>query len=296
MIRMLEGLSQILYHNTYINFCYEIVKSDEFKLTTNLGTGADKFTDKFYYLSMSRIKYGGYARSMAEEGLVNMVLDGRKLGQRYKGGPVDYWGIEFRSAAKGDQKLRNDENEERIFTDDPSIPNARKYILGIHINISGKPEGDEEEVSDFSILFNHRYSRELQNLRTMCGNFKIPFFIYVNNFKSFTVLDTRKAMEYKERTNYISALIDIYNNYSNIKDIPYEYPYKIFINGLSRADADYMDPELLTQLSSDIHNYRTHPEYRDLIAELTNIMRKERTRTLKDFLILLAGRLSDKNN
>ena len=136
MIIMKEGLSSIVYHNTHIDNCLDILKTNRFELTTMLGTGSDKFSDKFYYMSFSRVKFGGYAYTLPDNNIVTLILDGSRFNQRYKAGPVDYWGPEFKKAGREQSielGMRQDENEERIFTDDPFIPNAKKYIFGIQI-------------------------------------------------------------------------------------------------------------------------------------------------------------------
>ncbi len=115
-----ESLTSIVFHVTSVNNLLDILKSNKFTLATSLGTGSDKFSNKWYYMSFSTIKYGGYSRSLSFIGQAILVIDGEKLNQRYKGIPVDYWGPEWRAASKEDeQRLRNDENEERLITGIP---------------------------------------------------------------------------------------------------------------------------------------------------------------------------------
>lgn len=138
---LLEAVSPLLYHVTDLGRTVNILKEDKFRLTPAFGTGSDmeKQKGKLYFLSTSRIKYGGYTRSLADEGYVNMELDGRKLGHNYESVNVDYWGGDFRNVAwqKGDmqQFLRYDENEERIITDDAEIKPATKYIKSLHVMV-----------------------------------------------------------------------------------------------------------------------------------------------------------------
>ena len=47
---------------------------------------------KPFYLSTSRIKFGGYATKFNETDICTLVLDGDKFNQRYEGNSVDFWG------------------------------------------------------------------------------------------------------------------------------------------------------------------------------------------------------------
>ena len=94
-----EGISQILYHSTSIFALEQILKSNKFNLSTDLGTGSDvsldKNRNKFFYFSTTRHKLGGFSLDPTE-GSVMIVLDGRALSNNFSGKPVDYWGPEFR--------------------------------------------------------------------------------------------------------------------------------------------------------------------------------------------------------
>lgn len=137
-----EGLSDILYHFTKLSNLMSILRQNAFHASTNIGMSTDleKSAGRFFFFSTTRSRgssgsgagFGSGARS------VKIVLDGRKLGQRYKGVAVDYWNY---SSKESDYANMNDyigtmkgkEMEDRIVTDRPTIPNASKYILAIHI-------------------------------------------------------------------------------------------------------------------------------------------------------------------
>ena len=95
---------------------------------------------KYFFLSTTRSRLGGYHRNPARMSAL-VTLDGRKLNQKYSGKPVDYWGYEFRKAAIDPQASPNEresskstwEQEDRIFSKDPIIPNAKDYILKIDL-------------------------------------------------------------------------------------------------------------------------------------------------------------------
>ena len=93
-----ESVSSIVYHTTYPYKAVEICKSNQFILSSSLGTKSDRNLQpdyKPFYLSTSRIKFGGFAMSLSNTTICTLVLDGNKFNQRYSGGSVDYWGEEW---------------------------------------------------------------------------------------------------------------------------------------------------------------------------------------------------------
>lgn len=285
-----ESLSAVVFHNTSLRNLFDIVKSDRFYLTTNLGTSSDQLSSKFYYLSVSRIKFGGYARSMSENGLVNIVLDGKKLNQRYKGGPVDYWGQELRSAGTSAQKLRNDENEERVLSDDPVITSALNYILSIHVSLVGtEKEPDMDELG--SIMMRNDYY-QMKSMAQVCHKKGIPVYFYTD-FSAFKTLNTRKAIDiYSNRLNLIDSLLWIVSHCKEVDDIPDKYPFSYFRSAFHEPKYINNRDDAVIQLNNDIHNSKATPEGRESIAKLTALMRKEKVRNTIDLLKKIGERLT----
>jgi len=126
---VLSDLSAILYHKTEESKAIKILKENKFRLSTWLGTAADrpKDVEQLWFFSTST-KPGAYKRGYS--GVV-FVLDGAKLNKKYAGSPFDYWGQDMREVAKNNGRDL-DEAEERIFSDTPIIPNASDYIKEIH--------------------------------------------------------------------------------------------------------------------------------------------------------------------
>lgn len=121
-------LSAVLYHKTTESNAIKILKENQFRLSTWLGGVADRPKDKdhIWYFSTS-YKPGAYHK---ESSGVVFVLNGEKLDRHYSGEPFDYWGPEWKEIAeKSNRDL--DEAEERIFSDEPTIP-AADYIDEIH--------------------------------------------------------------------------------------------------------------------------------------------------------------------
>ena len=113
--------SDILYHITGLTSLINIVKTNRFELKPTDGTDAETKLGIGYYLSTARTPDNRYFRNSAYAYSAVLVLDGRKLGQKYKAKPVDYWnsGPEAKEA------------EDRIWSNGPFIGNAKSYIKEI---------------------------------------------------------------------------------------------------------------------------------------------------------------------
>lgn len=178
-----EGLSKIVYHGTNMDKLISILENDTFWMTP-ISNKSDNLHDKFYYFSVSRVKYGGFMISNNPN--VNIVLDGQKLAYKYKGVSVDYWGDKFSDKSVKNKLLntyyrnKSDENEERIISDNDEIKNAHQYIKEIHILT--KYDGTNFYEVDESKQFN-----KLRKISKYCKEYNIPFYFYYksqeNEFK-----------------------------------------------------------------------------------------------------------------
>lgn len=204
MRKVIASVTSVVYHATGPHSVYEMLKENAIHLTTDLGTECDQLgkRKKFapYFFSTSRIKYGGFSRSFSNKGnRANLVIDGNALNQKYHGGPVDYWGPSFRPpTAELHTRLRNNENEDRIYSPDPYLKPLSKYVKEIHVfiskvsnrlfiqNIASKDINEEEQaLKDFKMY------REMTEL-SAAHNIKIFFY---TEFEPFKLLDKRKALK-----------------------------------------------------------------------------------------------------
>ena len=135
-----EGISDIVFHGTSINSLISILKQDKILGATNIGTGSDLTINKerFFYFSTTRSRHPktGYSG-----GDVRLKLNGRKLGQRYKGAPVDYWQWskdpkDWNDKTAYHNALTSTEMEDRLLLNSPEIDNASTYIMEIHVLLS----------------------------------------------------------------------------------------------------------------------------------------------------------------
>jgi len=137
-----EGLSDIVYHYTHVGNIPNILSTNKFNTSSNIGTTADAQKDrgrKFYFSTQRTKGKSGYGKAHGSNAV--LVLDGKKLMQRYKGAPIDYWNWsmnpkDYDNKQTYMQALQSKELEDRIFTDEPYIENATDYILEIHVDLS----------------------------------------------------------------------------------------------------------------------------------------------------------------
>jgi hypothetical protein len=173
---LMERLSSILYHSTDLSSVLNILKNDEFRLTTDISSPSDsslRKNDKTYYMSFSRSKTGEYHYPVGWIGTM-LVIDGDKLNANYSGKAVNYWGKDF----------NKDEMEDRLYNKSGYIPNATKYIKEIHIYI--KPDArDQERYSKFVRMARKIYILSKKN--------NIQTYFY-NDDKAYNLLQKEKSI------------------------------------------------------------------------------------------------------
>lgn len=196
---LFESVAPIVYHNTNLTNAASILKNNEFILSTSTKNDHKLNGVKIrpFYLSTSRIKYGGFARNIyggyaRNRSVVNLVLDGNKLNQKYKGVPVDYLKhVDTRKNLPPEEreKQRNDilaydENEDRVLSYKRTIEPASKYIKEIHVligNLQNDPIYDPINLIEF-----------IKIIEQKAKNLNIPVFFYTD-LEAWKVLDKRKA-------------------------------------------------------------------------------------------------------
>lgn len=135
---LLERVSDVVFHATSVKNVISILNSDKFVLSPaftgdasdpKTGAKSDSELDtkgRAYFLSTARTRTS--IQFAGESNIVLLVLDGRKLSHNYSGKAVDYWDADIRKQLGGAY-----EEEDRIFSDKPSIDNASQYIQSIDI-------------------------------------------------------------------------------------------------------------------------------------------------------------------
>ena len=135
---LLERISDVVFHATTINNAISILDSDTFTLSPaftgdardpRIGAKSDSELDtkgRSYFLSTARTRTS--VQFAGESSVALIVLDGRKLSHNHSGKAVDYWDADIKKQIGGAY-----EEEDRIFSDNPTIDNVLQYIISIDV-------------------------------------------------------------------------------------------------------------------------------------------------------------------
>lgn len=274
-----EGVSSILYHHTTVNKIHSILKDDKIRLANMIGTSSDQLYKgkkfKPYFLSTSRIKYGGYARSFGTHEQVNVVLDGKQLSYTMAGNSVDYWGPGFRTDdTSPDMRLRNQENEDRLFSEKPTIDNVAKFIKEIHILMDSNYIMMQDDYTEFKNLSDTEQHlvfkksnlyRDISSYSTVYG-IEVYFYKDFESFKLLNKTKSNKNMETRETFVYYVELFDKNDKESLSKeadrlryDIVYSYDgseARVLSNQLHNKRGDGIASLSISKLISKMHKYK----------------------------------------
>lgn len=307
-----EGVSDILYHYTYIPNLINIFKENKFHASTNLGSSADLNVNKgeFFFFSTQRTKpLTGYGSRHGTN--VAIVLDGRKLMQKYKGAPVDYWSYSMdRNDWKDDRHymdaLQSKELEDRFFIKTPTIDNAIKYILEIHILLDSIDQKELNQILKYIKEYNvptyfyddkkifsqqnksksiNPNSIQLKPEKEKYGE-RLPTYL-LQELGQLIIIDNE---ENKEK---LFNLIDkYYIKFGEEKLEPFKNDIikksnenKARLGSFNRWD-DYYHTDKYNSLAAYIHNNRTnpHPIARELFKIIVDEMKKNNLKTFKEYM------------
>jgi len=313
-----ENVSDIVYHYTYTPYLINILETNKFVTSSNLGGTADAKYDKgrFFFFSTQRTKgKSGYASKTGTN--VGIVLDGRALNQNYKGFPMDYWQYSKKRSDWDDdsgyqQALGSSELEDRVVTNKPYIDNASKYILEIHVFVN----------------INHFVKPTLVDIESKATKYDIPIYFYTD-LNDFQLQNKAKAVQVEQID--VAEKSDDYNreerekiNSSMLYDFEQIAPLLLYKNDKMNADVmqvlrqsigvdeksddgklalyqniskkindklkryDYRneyDEDMYKYLKSMIKNNRgnANPEFRTLLKYLVDDMRSRKTTDLRKY-------------
>lgn len=143
--KLVESLSNIVYHYTGLLNGYKILRGNKILLQSALGGKSDNYGNgKMYYLSTTRQRSNTSGYRKDTTGVMRLELDGNKLNQRYKGKPIDYWGKYYRNP-------NNFEMEDRLLSNEPEIYPASDYIKRVDIFIN--PNNEDQVKYAKNILY-----------------------------------------------------------------------------------------------------------------------------------------------
>ncbi|MFA5015789.1 MAG: hypothetical protein WC549_09680 [Actinomycetota bacterium] len=288
------GFSSVLYHWCNYDKLFDVLETNEIKLNLVLGTDSDIMLNKnrFYYLSMTRSKLGGYHFSKGY-GVV-LVLDGRALGNSYSGGPVDYWGANWRDTAwKSLQERRielesfmtYDEKEDRLVSNQSAIKPANKYIKEIHV-MKWESSGEGYQFDFYNQMKEiESKSNELGIRAYFYENEKDFKLLNKNKAKSFNEINLSKGVEEKDRwrpsrRSMLGEYFELYeaDSLDGLSERAKKLAYNI---------GWYKDDKIIS-LKADIHNMGKDLRYQEERDRLVSIFKKEGIRTVKEFIEILA--------
>jgi hypothetical protein len=302
MMGLNEAITDEVYHFTQIDVLKKILQTNQFITTSVIGTPTDMGINRgrFFFFSTTRSKSDGYVT-----GTVKLVLDGRRLSQRYKGVAVDYWRFsknrdDYESDADYKNALTNTEMEDRIITNDPIIPNAISYIKEIHVVIHDYV-GIKKNVLDFIItttkdknipiyFYTNKKDWLLQNKNTTVD----PYVKYKVSTETSPGYTRDKKTEFEYEYAKPAALFAFNNpdNYNRIISLIDPDTIEIFKNVYEKEVYYHLqknalyDNETLFLYNGYIHNIRSKetPMAREILKLLSDDMRKLGVNSLNDYI------------
>jgi len=264
-----EKLSSVLYHTTSAQAAAAILGFNKFRLTPSIeGDIEDKLGKHDYYMSFSRNKGSDFVKGMlnGSKPLVTFVLNGNLLSQKYSGKPVDYF---------AGTKMKTDEFEDRLFSNQPFIAPARNYIKEIHCFI---PNGRLD-----------KYTAPLNN---NAEDRSVAIYFY-SDPRAFMILNKAKAIkpqdessvvepeEKKElatagggRADYESVITILHKDPSNL-----DHEDKVTLSYMSDGNSRRaMGQRILSYLKKNINS-----EY-DNVVQYKEIMKNSGSKDVDDLL------------
>lgn len=187
--RLEEGTSPLrrLYHYTGLNKAATIISQNKFELTYSKGADArvNPNYQRNFFMSVSTIARGRYGTGSEGKYYPKnfhsiIELDASKLSDKYRITPVDYWAGFPRQA---------DETEERILSRDHKIPNAKKYIVAVHIFIPPVEKREEES-----------HTQRMQEVN-MIAHSGVDYYLY-NDINDFQLLRRERAHKLGDTHQY----------------------------------------------------------------------------------------------
>jgi hypothetical protein len=232
---------------------------------------------KLYFLSTSRIKFGGYSLSEfynKKIGII-LVLDGNKLSEQMSNRSVDYWGKAFRNS--GDTKeqkkyneMKYNENEERFFSDKPFLAPLNKYVKAIYVYCPAYEKDYKERTDEESDLF-----FKVIKMAQRANSLRVPFFV-TGKESEFKVLkgEAIKAGDYSMTIPDLIHAIKTKTPPTN-KNLRFLKDYSYYKNErILKDEAKYMHNDLLNMMNLE----------KDVMHEFLELMRKSGNRDISSFL------------
>ena len=275
-----EGISDTTYHFTSLGSCADILKSNSFNLTMS-SNWSDAYDDKrLFYLSTQRgrIKDIGYASHLSS--CVRIQLNGNALRTKYAGNPIDYWGesmgkqiyynddIYGKGMTSTKQHHPNFEMEDRIFSYEPTIDNASKYINRIDVYI-------KTDTNDTERLNSEKETAVI--IWALGKRNKIPVYIYgsLKDFDFMTDNTMNNEIEQLYKDDFHAKTERDYSDqplYRAYKDISHKNTYVTILlhllNVLSNGEIFKKDKNAFALISNTLQKFGLEQYKTDVINHL----------------------------
>lgn len=266
-----ERLSPIVYHATELKNL-SLILSRNLMVASPLFVRDDESRDNkvsYFFISTARSRTSPFIQTLLSSGKTVgvLTLNGEKLNNTYKGKSVNYF-----------LNRKNNELEDRLFTDEQFIRNISEYIEQISILVVGN------------------ISKTLLDVKKMCKEKNIPVYFYNNKndlttnnkAKSINIdnasLEQEKEDQSKNNIKFpknLDALIYFYEN-DNPKTISPEY--EEYVKDLT---IDQYKQSWISTLKKELNLYYRNEK---IIGFFKDILKKERVYTLDE----LVDKISDK--
>ena len=279
---IVESLSRVAYHYTGLAAAQRILQSGQFELSAAPGSIEQQYAPpgRPYFLSTTRTLTGGYHQGFKNRGVI-FNLNGNWFNQRYRSGPVDYWG----NRGTG---MRESEAEDRVFSAEPTIPTGG--VSSVHVFVAmNQPDAD-------NLSANAAVARQIL-IAAKTQN--IPAYFY-DDHEAWLKQDTRKTADVARLTGSRGA-----SYYRGMRRRSYMENWLELIGAKAQSqltrDADRLrynlmydyDRESAAQsLGTDMANARkpdSGPE-REAAVKIIRYMNQHRLNTIKQFVDHIANK------
>ena len=291
-----EGISQVVYHFTNASALANILKTNKIMTSVAYGTDADANINKkkLYYLSLARSMTSTYTKS--GRGAAVMKLDGRKLGETYKGAPVDYWGSGWAT----------DEMEDRIFTDKPYIEPADRYIEEISVPMPIWDSG--KKYTQTYTTHNIKTAKAIEEEGKKLG---IPVYFYYDN-ANYRMQNKKKALtsvdEWVKMFDKAEGKTTEWDYDTQFSEPFYLVPFieileKVYFGDGTKDDLSDKGQKLydnmrwyedsIRSIVADIHNNKSDPKARPYIVTIGKAIRKSKHGSFEDLIKAVRAKIRE---
>lgn len=277
-----ESLSRVVYHYTGLAAAQKILQSGQFELSSTPGSIEQQYAPKgrLYFLSTTRTKTGGYHQGSKWRGVM-FNLNGDWFNQRYKSGPLDYWGDRGRG-------MRASEAEDRVYSAEPTIPIGG--VTAVHVFVAS------DQPYDDNLGANRAVARQILIAAKTQG---IPAYFYTNH-DAWLRQDTRHTADISQLTGARPT-----SGYRGMRRRPYMQNWLELMGATARNQLHKDAGNLLynlnytydlknaaDSLATDMSNARkpdSGPE-REQAVKIIRYMQQHRLNTIPEFVDHIAAK------